>query len=55
MLICLVSRFAEYQLNEDEEQYDEDDREEEVINNLQSVRSKSIKQNIIFRFFLNSF
>ena len=50
----LVSRFAEHQMNIEEEQYNEedDDREEEVINNLQSVRIESIKKkyNLYFLF-----
>jgi hypothetical protein len=44
-LLNLASRFSEYQLNEDEEQYDveeeeEEDKEEEAINNLQTVKRK---------------
>jgi hypothetical protein len=53
-LIYLVSRFAENELNEDEEQYDEedDDKEEEVINNLHTVRRESIQISyLIFMFF----
>jgi len=58
--IYLALRLSDYELNGDVEQFneeDEDDKEEEVINNLQIVRRNKRKtKNFHFHLlFLNSF